>query len=152
MPLIARVCHATSGRLRIRIDARRRDAAYFAQLAEKIGRLPGIRRVEPNALTGTVLILHTLAQGRVRSAIESFAGVSLAPEDPQPSLGRLVPAGPGKRHAPASAGIPTDTRGLAILALLGLAIHQAIEGNVMVPAVSLLWYAFNLFERGDGTG
>jgi hypothetical protein len=152
MPQIARVCHATSGRLRIRIDARRRDAAYFAQLAETIGRLPGIQRVESNALTGTVLILHTLAPGRVRSEIESFAGVSLATENPQPSPGRQVPAGVVKGHVAGTAGIATDTRGLAILALLGLAIHQAIEGNVMVPAVSLLWYAFNLFERGDGTG
>lgn len=150
----ARVCHSISGRLRIRIDAYRRDEAFFGQLSAKLERVPGVLRVEANPITATVLIQHTLDAQHIRREIESRACVSLAPggsglppaRSLSPDLGMT---GGSFANVPR---VPADARGLAILALFGMAIHQAIEGNVMVPAVSLLWYAFNLLERRDYPG
>ncbi len=154
MPTNARVCHSTPGRLRIRIETRRRDDAFFHQLAESLARVPGVLRVDANPLTATVLVFHSL-----ESAIlvrEIGARGCAFPSTDEPKLGAAEQIFNSSRPCAAvglrAAGISADTRALAILALFGMAIHQAIEGNVMVPAVSLLWYAFNLLVRQEGPG
>lgn len=53
------VVHELFGRLRLRIPEKRKDGAYFAELAERLSECPGVTRVESNALTGSVLLLHT---------------------------------------------------------------------------------------------
>lgn len=150
----ARVCHSMPGRLRIRIDACRRDETFFGQLAAALAGVPGVLSVQTNPITATVLIAHTLDPQRMCHELESLGCLSLVPSDSNSSHA----AGPPSAFAAvggtigAAPRIPADARGLAILALFGMAIHQAIEGNVMVPAVSLLWYAFNLLERRDHAG
>ncbi len=147
----ARVCHSLPGRLRIRIDACRRDEAFFGRLAAALAGVPGVLSVQANPITATVLIAHTLDPQRMCHELESLGCLSLAPSDSNPSQAPSTFAA-GGGAAGAAPRIPADARGLAILALFGMAIHQAIEGNVMVPAVSLLWYAYNLLERRDYPG
>jgi hypothetical protein len=40
-----------------------------------------------------------------------------------------------------------DTGMLAILGLLGIAIVQLTRGNIMIPAISALWYAYSLMKE-----
>jgi len=47
------------------------------------------------------------------------------------------------RNLETVSGGKVDLDGVLFLGLTGLAIHQAIEGNIMAPAVTLMWYALS---------
>lgn len=54
----AHIVHHTVTRLRIRVPARKLDHPYFRDLTARLVGCPGIRSVEANPLTGSVLIEH----------------------------------------------------------------------------------------------
>ena len=54
----AHIVHRTATRLRIRVPARKLDHPYFRDLKASLVGCPGIRSVEANPLTGSVLIEH----------------------------------------------------------------------------------------------
>jgi hypothetical protein len=54
----AHIVHRTATRLRLRVPARKLDHAYFRDLKVRLAGCPGVRSVEPNPLTGSVLIAH----------------------------------------------------------------------------------------------
>lgn len=73
------------------------------------------------------------------------------------ALFSVRPVGPAPARPDAAAGLralsqgvrqvtngSVDLDGLLMLVLTGLAIQQAIEGNIMVPAAALLWNAYTL--------
>ena len=52
------LAHSSPGRARLRIGARRKDAAFFAELVRGLAQAPGVEHVSANPLTGSVLLLH----------------------------------------------------------------------------------------------
>jgi hypothetical protein len=54
----AHIVHRTATRLRLRVPARKLDHAYFRDLKARLAGCPGIRSVEANPLTGSVVIAH----------------------------------------------------------------------------------------------
>ena len=40
-----------------------------------------------------------------------------------------------------------DIRSMLFLTILGMAFHQIAKGNIMAPAASLLWYAFEIMNK-----
>ncbi|NWG87062.1 MAG: hypothetical protein HXY26_06045 [Hydrogenophilaceae bacterium] len=141
----AEVVHRIPGRLRLRILSKRKDVIYFAQLAEQIKVYADVREVTINPLTGSLLVLHVGPFEGVAEQAERQGLFKLAAAPVQPSLQDRMVAGlkVSSRNLEAVSGGEFDLNGLLIVGLTGLAIHQAIEGNVMVPAISLLWYALN---------
>src|SRR5579872_3715897 len=59
----ARVVHATTRRLRLKIADRRRDEAFFGEVEKQLGGWDSIERVEANPLTGSVLVHFTEPAG-----------------------------------------------------------------------------------------
>lgn len=55
------VAHAFPGRVRLKIPEVRGNPELARQAQEKLGRVPGIQRVEANPATGSLLILYDLA-------------------------------------------------------------------------------------------
>src|SRR5260370_37203359 len=51
-----RVCHLTTGRLRVKIPEKRRDEAFFKLLAQRLASWESIEGVEVNPLTASVLV------------------------------------------------------------------------------------------------
>ncbi|MCU0842022.1 MAG: hypothetical protein MUC79_09915 [Thiobacillaceae bacterium] len=142
----ARVVHRSPGRLRIRFEQHRRDAASLSRLCSALGVCPGIVGVSHNPLTGSLLILHHADEATILRFAASQGLFETAPHD----------SGPPDVQAEMAAGLDgfsqalrrvsgnsLDANGLLVLGLAALAIQQAIEGNVMVPAASLLWYAYS---------
>lgn len=148
------VVHELPGRLRLKIPKKRGDGAWFAEISERLARCPGIREVSGKAGTGSLLVQHSPAIG----------SAYIAAEAERSALFRLVrkPAEPRTtllQHAAARAealdrGLSVASRGFLdlrsaiLLMLLGMAARQAAQGQIMVPAFSLLVFAAELVARG----
>src|SRR4051794_9303371 len=70
-PPVAQVCHVSSRRLRIRVPERRRDAHFFEAAAERISTWTGVKRVEGNPLTASILIHRADTQQLFAEAAET---------------------------------------------------------------------------------
>ena len=155
----AYITHATSGRVRIKIPDRKGDEAYFSSLKEKLAglsELPGIQRVEANPLTGSILVTHTLDLQAIDLEMVAqysefnnlFRLRTTARPDPPPVSRKLEQS---LREVNGKVGGLTggeiDVGMLAILGLLGIAIVQLNRGNIMIPAISALWYAYSLIKE-----
>lgn len=150
-PEPARLVHRLPGRVRLKIDGRRGDRAWFDATALELSLLEGILAVDANPLTGSLLIRHEgplerllreLAErGLLRVASLELQEIPLARRLAQ----RAAAVDEGLRRA--SAG-ELDLAGAALLGLLLLALVQAARGQLAGPAVSLVWYASSLARGG----
>lgn len=142
------VRHRLPGRARLRIAEERGDTAYFSSLANWLMGLDGVRVVRADPRTGGVLILHpqrSLEDLRDRAREERWFRLEDLDEAPIPGLRgvedrlRFIDQGLSR----ISRG-EIDLRAVLFLVLVGLAGRQVWNGQVMVPAVTLLWYARDL--------
>lgn len=144
MPADARVVHRLPGRLRLRLEQHKNRPEVLAGIAASLRACPGVLDVVANPTLGSLLIRHDAAE------------VEILQHAAQQGLFRMVD-GASKRDVQGrisdgmlglSRGVQTitggemDLDGLLVVALTGLAIQQAIEGNIMVPAAALLWNAY----------
>ncbi len=141
----AHVKHRIPGRTRIRVEARRGDTAYFRELQQRLSACPGIHRLEINPSTGSLLILHAVElEDLARFAEEQglFRLATLYPPTTVP-LKHWVSENLKEldRGLKVMSGEALDLASVILVVLVGLAIYQALEGHLMAPAVTLLWYA-----------
>lgn len=149
---LALIEHASPGRLRLRVAARRGQAGYFEVVRRQLAAEPSVRHVHVDARTGSVLLLlHAPAdaavllrqaarQGLFAVASVGASGERVASDLPAPlrALGRLIEPG-------------TAPSGLLALSLLAGAAVQGWRGQVAAPAVTLTWYALQLLRSGNGS-
>jgi hypothetical protein len=149
---VAVIAHRLPGRLRVRIDERRRDDAYFSRVAEHLRQCPGVIDVAVTPLTGSVLILHETADTQIvadyAKAFELFEIVlpaaarrsnELAPDEViRENLARVD--GWMRREG----GPEASLRSVAILGLVGAAVWQTARGQWLPATATLLWYALAL--------
>jgi hypothetical protein len=146
----AYVTHRTPSRLRIRVPARRRDAAWWQRVGAELRAAPGVSAVEVNPLTASILIHHDgsfeparalaghellslIEERRVasRSFLEQVRGRFAAID------GAISVASEGK----------VDLASLTLLGLSGLVVQQLLRGNVVqAPAVTLAWNVAELIR------
>lgn len=146
-PVAARIVHRLPGRVRLRIDAWRGDPAQLDALALDLALEEGVRAVDPNPLTGGLLVLH---EGPLEPLLERLAAAGrlrvtdLEPRE-RPFATRLGERlGAFDRELVRATAGELDARGAVLLAFLGLAFVQALRGQLAGPALSLLWYASRL--------
>jgi hypothetical protein len=148
----AQVVHACTGRARLRIPALRYNEAYFTGLTQRLEHCHGVVAVETNAATASIVIRHhgpfahiaefataeqlftlpTLvasSESALRGASQSLRGVN----DMVQGFTRGV----------------LDAPSLVYVGLVGLAVVQALRGNVAGPSTTLLWSALSLAQLGD---
>lgn len=140
----ALVSHSLPGRIRLKLAGLKQDAAGLGLVAEALRRCPSVGAVESNPTVGSLLILHTGDWETLARWAEGERLFRVTQRPPTSVHERLRDGVDGVTKGLSTlAGEPVDAREWLTLGLIGLAIQQAIEGNVMVPAASLLWYAFN---------
>jgi hypothetical protein len=148
MPHLAHVVHRARGRLRLRIPVMRHHRDFFTGLSERLQALPGVAGVVANPDTAGVLIL--LDPGSEQDTLAAIGSCGFLDVVEDASV--LSPALTGIRRATdrldralagATAGL-SDIRTLTFVLLVALALRQALRGEVLAPAASLLWYAFDL--------
>lgn len=146
----ARLVHWAPPRARLRIDSRRRDAAWFAMVARELGACPAVAGLAVNPQTASILLTLSAPLGvaaewaRTR---ELFAVAALS-EDEAP-LGQsmkesLAPL--GQLAGRASGGILTLDL-LLLAAFLAMAVFQFMRGNVTPAAATLFWCALDIQRK-----
>jgi hypothetical protein len=114
--------------MRLRIQERRGDDAWFEDVRRDLASFPGILRVQANPVTGSLLV-----RGRdlALRQIPEVAG----------DRGWFAVDAPRARRGEARQAL----RGLATVFMM-LAVIQAARGQIMVPALSLAWYAMEILR------
>lgn len=151
-PATAYLVHHTAGRYRLRIPARRRDADFFEQLAQPLAEHDKIHRVSINSQTAGVLIEHAgLELAELQNYADEQGLFRLEPGDvPKPAVfDHAVARLRGlNRQVSESTGQHFDLRGAVFVLLIMLGLRELMRGNLMAPAASLFWYAYNTLQSG----
>ena len=152
-PADAYVSHVTQGRLRIKILSKKGDTSFFSSLAERLSGCAGIDRVEANALTGSVLVLHTVDAEVIAGYGDANHVFRLEKrEQQQTTMSRRISEtfkSLNKEVANFTVG-EINLPGVAFLALLAMGIYQISRGNfVAIPWYTAFWYAMNIFLKAQ---
>jgi hypothetical protein len=130
----AHIRHEIPGRLRIAVPSMRGDADYFDWVSEGLRSQLASPHVTVNPQTAGVLldglrepVAALRDAGRRHEWFDLQLDASLTNHERPQGLLQALPS--------------IDQRTLAASAMLTLAVFQAMRGQVMVPAVSLVWYA-----------
>jgi Heavy metal associated domain 2 len=143
------VVHTMPGRVRLRVDKVKGNPAFAKKAQDKLGRLTGIKRVEAQPLTGSVLLYYDaallLAEGALAALTDGFS--ELFPEigaeamnlGLESLLGHLASGGP-----PRSAGEPPQAANNLIgsLAAVNAEVSRLTGGldlKLLVP-MALLFF------------
>ena len=163
------VLHAIPGRARVRIDSLKRNPAVARRLSERLVNLPGMRRVEANVLTGTVLLVYDRDDTRWLDEFPHAAGTRpLDIGDVRPELeAATAPGGNGaqpgtqvtaffgalnQRVSNATGGYDLAVLVPAMLVLLGLR-GLVVGDNLRTPTwYDLLWFGFGTFVMLNAGG
>ena len=99
-----RVAHAIPGRIRIRIPALKGNPVLGREVAEHVWTLTGVRWVETNASTGSLVVEYDPENPAWRDQIEEMVGslVPLLPELDVRTMAGAFTAGPGSVSLAAS--------------------------------------------------
>jgi hypothetical protein len=138
------VAHRTAGRTRIRIPGRRGDSGFFSRAAEELAACGGISSAIANPVTGSILVWHTCditevaqhAAGRGLFVLIGTEPTELPLTDKL--LERISDADLEVRRL---SGGEIDLGSIAFLTLLSIGLVQLLRGNVVAPAITLLFYA-----------
>ncbi len=154
IPQDAYISHVSSGRLRARIPSKKRNDEFFAALQGELSSLPGVEQIQVNALTGSVLLLHSLD---TKTLLEFAKSINLF--NAQTTV--LPCSGSSRIHGEVTSvfaawdekvkgfvGEGANLGSLAFLALLGAGIYQVARGNLTaIPWYTAFWYALNIFLK-----
>lgn len=135
---IARRCR---GQVRFKLPRRKGDAAFFSRVAEALGGLETVDSLQVNPQTGSILVFH-------RSTPEELGG--FAKEQGLFRLASHAEAVP-PRAAPRDRDGALDLRSTASLLVLLFAAIQLARGQILGPASTLLWIAWQVAGQPPGT-
>jgi hypothetical protein len=136
----AYIVHETPMRLRLRIPEKRNDKAYFTTTLHRLQNIPGVE-AEVNPATSSILLRGAQA-GKAVIELGAQAPFNIMRSQPEAGLGleqlrkQLQTANEGFTRLTGG-----DARALVVLALAISGVMQLARGNVVAPAVTLLWYA-----------
>jgi|SRR5208283_605423 len=142
--------HTTQGRLRLKVPLRKGDTAYFLSVKDHFTHFEGVKKIELNSMTGSILIyggdlkaIATFAQEkalfRLRTLKRQTSSMS----------GNISGAFIGfDKKIKKLTGNELDAPGIAFLTLLGFGIYDIGRGNFAAPAwYTAFWYALNIFMK-----
>lgn len=142
--------HHLPGRTRFRVPERRGDGDFFKEIATRLDKCAGVKDVDANPLTGSILVHH---DGDVEKLVFDALGCGLTEflelELSSPPVARRVRGD----IAAVDRGIRRYTHGeldlgtLTAFGLVAVAGVQLLRGQQPTAAVSMAWYASELFRR-----
>jgi len=136
-----RLVHRTRDRLRLRIPEKRKDLQYFLGLYDSLREIPGIADVEINPVTSSILLRFPCEVAD--SVFGTLYQIGLLSVDAEAHTSPREP-GPIGHFLSRQRTSVVDIRAVLLLFLVALAVHQIRRGVLLVPALSVLWYAYDL--------
>lgn len=147
----AYLVHAVTDRARIRIPARRGDAAFFAGLKTRLAECPFLASIEINARAASLLVTFTDNCGLdalAKHAREQDLFELRKEAPPVKPLGTLLTEQMQQADRLIGAGTQQlDAQSRFFLLFLGLGLQQVLRGQVLQPAIPLLWKAVDLLRN-----
>ena len=152
---VGRVCHLTTGRLRVKIPEKRRDEAFFKTLEQRLVSWDSIERVGVNPLTASVLVHFSdlgalFAENAMRNDLFTVDLDAFEAEHAKPR--QALTEWAKQRWADADKSLRrwsdgrADIRSAALLALVAGSIFQLFRGQIAPPAATLLWDAGEVLQ------
>jgi hypothetical protein len=147
----AYILHQVPGRIRLRVKEKRQDWSYFEEARRRLESLSGIAEVRVNATTGTILLLHPQRPfGTLEPQLRGLELFDLR-EGSEPETPALAPVLKGISTVGQAIDGETsgsiDLRTLLFVALVLLAVRQMMRGDLLGPALPLLWNALEMILR-----
>ena len=142
-PLV-RVVHRTTTRTRLRGRGMKGNAAYFEQLRGTLTQMAGVRAVQVNPLTESILVEHDVPIDPLLREAEQrgYLQLDLEPVERESYLvrvGRALQESDQKMHQASSGRVNLET--LAFVGMLAGGIFQVVRGNGLPAGVTMLRYA-----------
>ncbi|MGD8618514.1 MAG: hypothetical protein PVH54_04930 [Gammaproteobacteria bacterium] len=155
MPAVACIVHQIRGRMRLRIREKRQNTGFFDAVITQLESLPGIERVTVNTSTGSVILYHELPNNEmlVEQLLDTGMFVFSAETVRQSSVFNPLRSSLSGIEQAIKSGTAgnVDLRTLAFLGMMGLTLHQVLRGQVLGPALPMLWNAFSLIGHINNT-
>ena len=154
-----RVRHLTRGRLRVKIDEKHRDEAFFRMVEERLSAWDSIERVVVNALTASVLVFFSdlpalYAENALRNDLFTLAFDEFAADsDAAPLLTERAVRGFTEANAAIRrlTGGAADLRTAFFVMVFAGGVYQLLCGNIGAPATTLFWYAGRMLRLWELT-
>jgi len=147
----AYIAHRTDKRLRIKIPCRKEDHAYFDLVRNSLSPQEGVREVEVNPLTGSVLVMHDLGTEALDDRLRALNLFLLdAPHRGSSALYETVSSAfqamDETVKVMSRGGL--DIAGIVFAALLFSGLYQITKGNYMAPAwYTAFWYGASILMK-----
>lgn len=147
----AHIVHQARGRIRLQVREKCKDPAYFDAIREQLEGLAGIDEVRTNCTTGSIILLHSLENNReLLKRLPQLALFEIT-DCQQHDASAFTPLRSGLtgieqllRNGTAGS---VDLKTVAFIGVMGLTLHQIMRGQVLGPALPMLWNAFSLINR-----
>jgi hypothetical protein len=143
--------HYTRERLRIKVPSKKGNASYFSSLEANFANLRGVTKVEANALTGSLLLIHAVDLKAIAAFAENNGLFKLH------NASRRTTALSGNiartfkdfdTRVKKFTGNEMDVPGIAFIMLVGFGVYEIGRGNFAAPAwYTAFWYALNIFLK-----
>jgi hypothetical protein len=151
MAVHALIVHQIPGRIRMRIPEKRGDDDYFSRLFERLSGVDAVRNVKVNPATASVVIEfgHGLTEliENIRQHEGDLEIQQLPSEKPSAFSPAILEMDPP--NIVSGRAINPMFMTASLLAVIG--IVQTLRGQILVPSVSMFWYALETF-RQSGKG
>ena len=151
----AQLSHLLVGRLRVKVPTRRHDAAFFADVSRRLAQCDGVTQVRVSPVTGSVLVLHSttldaIAAYAAQQGLFSLTTGRITSDGTPHSRSRAaMPSGPAQSDGERER---SDRRARMIsTTLTGLGTLQTVRVQIMAPALTLFWYAYDAWRSRPST-
>jgi len=147
-----KIVHLTSGRVRIRIEQKKNDPAFFKSLAENLKGISGVKAIRANPLTGSLLIegyFSDVEQVTGLLKTNKFFRLEITKTDGTPLRQKVY-----QSFTASNRFVKNRSRGeldlpvLIFLMLVGTGIYQLMRSEVRLPPwYTAFWYALGIFTK-----
>jgi Heavy metal associated domain 2 len=146
----ARIVHFTPQRLRLKVPEKRRDAAFFDFVRNRLAAWDSVERVETNPLTASILVHFSASEQLLLEAVgkNDFLDIDFdaiaRPTEPVVTSGAIRSFVAGDNALRSWTANAIDVRTVVFLLLFVGGVYQLLRGRMSTPAPTLLWYAGSL--------
>lgn len=135
------VAHRTGDRVRLRIPARKGDAAYFARIERELAACGRVGYVEANPLTASILLHYSGTDDDLRRDAVDLGLFTV--EELPPAANPVLSAAAARidqfdRTIQRASNGSFDLLEVAFVGLVGASIVQALRGQALGPASTLM--------------
>jgi hypothetical protein len=154
----AHLVHLSHGRIRVRIPSMRKNSSYFKSLHSDFQKVPGARSIVTNAITGSLLIVHsaeialdTLANFAVKEGLFEIApelelAAAVSEEIPLSQAVAEICQSLDEGLIKLSEG-QVNLKSATFLGLVGLGLYQVSQGRALPAAISLFDDALHVIQK-----